>query len=139
MSHLNELLSAYLDGETTPEEQARVVGHLAECGDCRDEMAALDAARSSLRSLPLLEPSVSLWPERVSEVTDRRRPIRLTRAWAWAAAVAAALLIAVGVTAGLRQGPTRLDIDSVAERHTARAVVDPGLPVVQVVSVVSGQ
>ena len=37
-------LQAFLDGELPADERARVAAHLAECGDCRAELAQLRAA-----------------------------------------------------------------------------------------------
>jgi len=45
-----ELLTAYLDGEVTPEEKANIDAHLAGCPQCRDEMEGLSETRDNLRS-----------------------------------------------------------------------------------------
>ncbi len=44
-----ELLTAYLDGEVTPEEKMNIEAHLPGCPQCRAELEALSATQSSLR------------------------------------------------------------------------------------------
>lgn len=51
--HLDgELLSAYLDGQVTAEERARVTAHLAGCAACADELRALRTTMVVLREMP---------------------------------------------------------------------------------------
>jgi anti-sigma factor RsiW len=47
----DELLSAYLDGEVTDEEQSTVADALARSADCRATLAELAAARDAVRGL----------------------------------------------------------------------------------------
>jgi hypothetical protein len=49
-----ELFSAWVDGEATPAERARVEEHLRACGDCRRE---LDRVRRTLALLRAVEPA----------------------------------------------------------------------------------
>ncbi len=49
------LLSAYIDGEVTPSETARVEEHVAGCEECVSELGSLRATSRLLRSLPGLE------------------------------------------------------------------------------------
>lgn len=51
MSHLGDDLSAFLDGELTGAELDRASAHLAACGKCRGDAAALRALKSELRAL----------------------------------------------------------------------------------------
>ncbi|WP_346011761.1 zf-HC2 domain-containing protein, partial [Streptomyces sp. SID3343] len=37
MSHLDDKLAAYVDGELGHEAREKVLAHLAECAECRDE------------------------------------------------------------------------------------------------------
>lgn len=46
-----ELLSAYLDAETSGEDHARLAEHLETCTECNRMLAALDRARGSIGSL----------------------------------------------------------------------------------------
>ncbi|MBU1226075.1 MAG: zf-HC2 domain-containing protein, partial [Actinobacteria bacterium] len=62
MNHPGDLLSALLDGELTPEEIGAVSEHLDMCAACRAELEATAAARTALRSLPVLDPPPGLLP-----------------------------------------------------------------------------
>lgn len=55
VTHLGELLSAYLDGELTPGELDRVAEHLAHCERCIAEFRELQASRVAVRLLPRME------------------------------------------------------------------------------------
>lgn len=122
MSHPGDRLSAYLDGELSPEEGGRVREHLRGCQACREELAAVQEARGMLRSLPLLTPPPLIIENRGSP----RRPGRLKTALTAAAAVV--LLAAVGLVA--RPAPEDaagpLDLDTVGHRHVARSILDLG-------------
>ena len=48
---MKELISAYRDAELDGDEHRRVDEHLASCSNCRDELAAVESAVQSLRSL----------------------------------------------------------------------------------------
>lgn len=94
MSHVDEgLLHAYLDGELTPVERARVDEHLAACPACRtrrDEEQALIERAAKL--LGLATPSDRLSPP--LSALARPRPwwhIRLPVAWA------ATVILAIGL------------------------------------------
>lgn len=92
MSHVDDgTLHAYLDGELTPVERARLEAHVAECAACRnrlDEERALIERASGL--LGLAQP-----PERAAPpLHELRRPSvvwRLRVPVAWAATVVLAL------------------------------------------------
>lgn len=71
---LSPLLSDYLDGELTDDEQRQVAAHLAECALCRDELAELEAVVRTASSMPQLEPATDLWQgisARLEPVTTR--------------------------------------------------------------------
>ena len=53
------LLSAYLDGETTPPETTRVEEHLRACQGCRDELDSLGATAGALVSLAKSDPAAA--------------------------------------------------------------------------------
>src|SRR5438552_1440728 len=57
---IRPLLSAYYDGDGTPEEHARVESHLAGCEDCRRALAEYRAIGGDLRALPLPVPPAGL-------------------------------------------------------------------------------
>lgn len=56
IAHPGDLLSAWLDGELAPAEGAAVSAHLEGCPECAAERDEVEAARTALRALPLLEP-----------------------------------------------------------------------------------
>jgi len=60
VSHLNEQLSALVDGELTGTELDRVNAHLAACETCRAEAAALRLLKRELRGLAATRPSPEL-------------------------------------------------------------------------------
>ncbi|HUN34778.1 MAG TPA: zf-HC2 domain-containing protein [Trebonia sp.] len=60
MSHLNEQLSALVDGELSGTELDRVNAHLAACEQCRAEAAALRLLKRELRGLAATRPSPEL-------------------------------------------------------------------------------
>jgi anti-sigma factor RsiW len=126
-NHAGELLSAYLDGELTSGEQAKVIAHLEQCPDCRTELADLHLARSMVRSLPVLE--VPAWvvghPGREAKVVPlRRRPA------AWAAAAAATIVLLIGIATFVTPPPSvELNFIEVANTHRLPASQD-GLPTV---------
>lgn len=105
-SHERERLSAYLDRELPPGEQAAVEAHLAACPDCAAflaELAAVDEPAASLTA----EPPAGYFedfPARVRARLEARKPalpVRRVPAWTWAAA--AALLLAMVTPLTLRQ------------------------------------
>ena len=120
MSHPGDLHPAFLDGEVTRAESESVTGHLAGCAECRAEIEALAATRAAVRGLPMLEPPPGLLPPAPVTILRRRR-------WVWTApAAAAALALAVALALGGGSEP-RLDLNDLAERHTVRQEVDPGI------------
>jgi len=127
VNHPGDLLSAYLDGELTSLELGAVIGHVAECAECRVELEGLAGARAAVRGLPVLDvpPGVVPVPEPARAVR-RRMPVA-----AWAASVAAAAAVVLGVlAAGGGPGPA-FDLDTLVDHHTARVVVDPGISTVR--------
>lgn len=119
MTHLDELLSVYLDGETTPAEATRVQTHLRDCLRCRRRLADLNDARAAVRSLPLLELPVPLAAGPEVPPVHRRR-----RVWLGAVAAAAAAVIAVSTLAA--PAPDPLDLSDVSRQLGARAALDSG-------------
>lgn len=121
-NHLGELASAYLDGETSAAESLMVVEHLADCERCRLEMADLHAARSALRSLPVLELPVGLLagvgpPAEV--VPLRRRPL------SWVAAAAAAIIVFVAAATASAPDVVGITLDDVSLQYQQQQLHDP--------------
>lgn len=57
---IRPLISAFLDGEATPEERRTVERHLATCEECRHVLAEYRAIGSDLRALPVPLPPAGL-------------------------------------------------------------------------------
>jgi hypothetical protein len=93
---VKEMLSAYLDGELSPKEQARVEKHLAQCADCAQNLHTLRQTVALLRGLPLVAVPRS-FAIRPAEVARRPSvvPARRTYAYLRAATVLATVLLAV--------------------------------------------
>ncbi len=113
MTHLGDLLSAYLDGELAPDEHNQVVSHLAACDRCQLDLRELHDTRAAVRGLPTLEAPTWLLVESVNDASARRHPVRI------AAAVAAALLISTaGVATWLSPTPElTVDFVEIATPH----------------------
>jgi anti-sigma factor RsiW len=122
-AHAGEALSALLDGELSPVEEAEVRAHLADCDACRAELAATERMRSLVRALPSLDlPPIVV--ERARWVGRARRPSRLAAAAAAVAAVAASVLF-VAAGAG-RQDPVSPEMGRLVQQHaTSGANGDP--------------
>ena len=92
-----ELLSAYIDGELSPQEKALVEGHLRECADCRQELETLRRTVAILRDAP----RPALPRSFVIRRADLEKAPALSRAPAFlrvaAALGAAAFVLVVGV------------------------------------------
>jgi hypothetical protein len=114
-------LGVYVLGAIDPAERALVDSHLATCRDCRDELAGLAGlpallARVSTEEAIALAATPGPFPASAGEALEPPRELLATvldltaarrrkRRWREASlAVAAALVIAVGVFGGLRLG-----------------------------------
>jgi anti-sigma factor RsiW len=93
-----ELLIAYLYDEVEPVDRARVEAHLSECAACREEVAGLRSARTTLAEWA---PATRALGFRLVQ-TDPAHDV--PRRWWWPLPVwaqAAAAVLVVGVAAGL--------------------------------------
>lgn len=81
-NHLDpDLLSAYLDGEVTPAERARVEAHLSTCGGCRQELESLRWTVGLLRRMPPVDLPRTFYL-RETDVTPEAAP-RRSRLLTW--------------------------------------------------------
>jgi anti-sigma factor RsiW len=64
-----DLLSAYLDGELDADTRAAVEARLGESLDWREELAAVESARTLLRDLPAREAPASYWDRVIHDVS----------------------------------------------------------------------
>ena len=112
---IGPLLGVYLAGAITPADRAMVVGHLASCERCRDELSELAALPGLLRRLPVqaaaqLPGSGATAPEPeagdalLGRVLSRIAVRRRRRRWVLTAA-AAVLAATAAVGWALRPGP----------------------------------
>lgn len=125
MTHLGDLISAYLDGELSGSERRDAEAHLAGCEHCRDELAAVDAARITVRGLTSIEPpSSALRPGSASRRVLRPR-------WAWAASLVMAGLLALGLAVGPGEPASPFDMGVLDDQHVARVVSDPGISTIR--------
>lgn len=78
---IEELLSAYLEGELAATEKTEVDGHLAGCPECASLVAALREAVGAMAGFPEAEPSPALLsrlyaiPGLKAEKKNRFRPV----------------------------------------------------------------
>ncbi|MGZ6078151.1 MAG: anti-sigma factor family protein [Myxococcaceae bacterium] len=106
-------LTAFVDGELSAVETARVRGHLASCSGCRSTEALLRRTLTELSSLPDFEPSAALRRRVLAEVDGLPRPWpERMRAWfrpgvLAPAGVALAAAAVVAVVAGQRNTTER--------------------------------
>lgn len=99
-------LSAYLDGQLSPREQARLLAHLEADADLRAALENLQATRDALRSLPPVRAprNFTLSPEMVSQ--PRRKTTPLVPIFRLASVLASLLfvIVVVGDVLGLGRG-----------------------------------
>ncbi len=132
--HVERQLSAYLDRELRPEEEAAVRRHLAECAACREELARLTSLKATLAALPERPLPESFWPDLRREL--QRRPPAAAGPWwrAWpsrpAMALAAAAVVVVLLIALVRGQVDRLRAAEFGQElfvreHAVAAAADP--------------
>ena len=129
-----ELLSAYLDGEATPDERALVERRLEESGEWRAVLDEVRSTRELLLALPVREAPTGFWdallqpdiappvqPEPVRTI-DAAPSGRAKRVVAWLAGAAAAAAIAAVV---LVPGQSRVKpaVATLVSRHAVRSSV----------------
>lgn len=120
---VEEDLTAYVDGELSMVEAARVRSHLAACAGCRLTEALLRRTMAEVAMLPAYEPSPALRRRVLAEVEALPRPwSERVRRWlspgalapAWVALAAAAV---VAVVVGQRTAAERRQELAVAENY----------------------
>ncbi|MDQ0287171.1 hypothetical protein J2Z49_002290 [Desulfofundulus luciae] len=93
---IQELLSAYLDGEVEPSQQAKIKAHLEDCATCRYQWEDLVASVTLLRGLPGVSPPESFREQLLHKLEGRRiyAPRRRFRL-GWPKFIAAAAILVV--------------------------------------------
>jgi len=124
MTHLGELLSAYLDGEVTELERELVTTHIGNCEVCQIELGDLHVARSALRSLPVIDLPSGLFDE--GEPAPVIPLVRRPRTWV--AAAAAAVAVFIGVATFVAPEPTvPITFNEISVEYNNRSQLDPFL------------
>lgn len=131
MTHPNELISAYLDGELRGSELRRLLDHLSGCGRCSGELEKVQFVRSAVRSLPVLELPEGIVPEADPVVVPLRRHKGM-----WAGVAAAAVAAVIAVAAIVTPDPGEVSITDLNSRFGARASLDAAFPAKLVVPAV---
>lgn len=99
-SEVQQRLSAYFDGELSPDWESRVATHLDECSECSAQLADFDRLANLAAKLSTLEPSPQVWAA-VERNMDRpvEAPPDRNSSWrtAWIAAASLAAMLFIGV------------------------------------------
>lgn len=116
-SYCNSALDAlepYLEGDLPPRQLRKLEGHLADCEDCRQELALARKVLEGLRSLPELPCPPGVGGELFSPdaavagiETDRLRTPQTASPARWSWLAAAVLLLAVAGTAFWLRAPAQ--------------------------------
>lgn len=120
IQHLQEQLSAYVDDALAPEERRAVETHLAECAQCRMQLAELRAVSGLLASLPQPVPRRSLVP--------RRAPAWLVPARFLSSVAAAAFVLVFAVNSLAPTGHFNAAAPAAAPQVRFDAVTSPSAP-----------
>jgi anti-sigma factor RsiW len=114
-AHPNDLLSALVDGELTPAEEAGVRTHLETCAECRRELRLITEGRTLVRSLPPVDPPFGFF----------ERMLRPRQRWARRGvaglAAGAAASVAVLAFAAPREANVAPHVAQLVDAHTASA------------------
>jgi hypothetical protein len=103
--HVTKLLSAYFNGELSPDQSGRVAKHLLACDHCRKEHDEIGLGVQLARQLPLASAPAEMWSE-IEALLDNqsRKPIVGPRAsrnlafgWYRVAAFSAVMLVALSI------------------------------------------
>lgn len=128
-AHLEEALSALLDGELPGPSEEEARAHLATCPYCADELRAVDQARRWVRSLPAVDPPFGFYDRVVltSATSFASAGPGLRRRAGLAALVAAAAAVTVLGIGSPGPGPVRPAVSRLVEAHAASASVGADL------------
>ena len=105
---MNELLSAWLDGELSENEQRQMQAHLEQCAQCRalfEQLQALHTSFSDMEEIPAPEGFAQRVMDRVrTESKPKVIPLFQNRQMRGFAAMAACAVLCVGLGGGLLSG-----------------------------------
>lgn len=128
MTHPNEMISAYLDGELTRVEASELFTHMGSCGKCVAELEGMQKVRTAIRSLPLIE----IPPGLLGDAEPVVVPLRRNRGFLVGAA-AAGVAVVIAVASLLTPEPSALSVDDLNSRFGARVSLDPAFGPAKVV------
>ena len=97
--HIEQRLEAFVSGEATAEEAARIRAHCDECPDCRRALTEAQAVWGVLGEAAPPALPASLWPV-VEARIERQRSPRARLTWALGASAAAAAGLILGIVLG---------------------------------------
>jgi anti-sigma factor RsiW len=120
VSHPSELISAYLDGELSRPEMQRLLEHLPSCGVCAAELEELQAVRTAVRSLPMVELPSGLFADDRVAVT----PIHRNKG-VWVGAAAAVIALVIAIAALVTPPPPSVSVGDLNSSFGARVSLDP--------------
>lgn len=104
----NNALVAYIYDECEPEERGVIAAHVAVCGACAAELAALESTRIQLTAWTPPETDLGFVITRPSSVTPPPRASWFARPLpAWAQVAAAVVIFGVGLSLGVVRGTAR--------------------------------
>lgn len=87
--HVGELLSGFIDGELTQQEQQRVRLHCETCEVCAEQLAALTALRQQVGQTAFGTHDANQWREEMDDM-----PTRASRGLGWLLLIGGALIAA---------------------------------------------
>jgi anti-sigma factor RsiW len=128
MNHPGELISAYLDGELSRPEIGQLLDHLDGCGRCAAELQDIQAVRSGVRSLPLLELPAGSIPETDANVV----PLHRNKGFL-VGATAAVVALVIAIAALVTPAAGTVSLEELNSRYGARASLDPAFGPAKVV------
>ena len=87
--HVGELLSGYIDGELTQQDQQRVRLHCENCADCRRGLEELRTLRQKMGESNLSNVRQDVWRETMDDTA-----VKATRGIGWVLLIGGLLLVA---------------------------------------------
>ena len=122
-AHIEELISAMADGETTESENEEVFSHIAECDKCR----ALYTIYNSIRSdIPAAEPPENLLPSVMDAIAAVPAPHRKRGVFVRFASLAACACIAAVLVSKLGLFPPLCESEKIEDEKLSSEICSAG-------------
>lgn len=121
-SQIQENLSAYLDGELDPGEEAELKSHLEGCETCRSELESLRSTVKLVRSVPRV-PAPTVLKQRLTSAISARKPLQQYQSILGLIGAAAILLVTV-VAVFLVTGPRTPSSEPIAAKTETAGLVE---------------